>query len=122
MGKIKISAVKTGFKFNLVAGNGEIIGTSQVYSSKDSAKKGAESVKNVAPSANTEDQTLENFQKAVNPKFEIYKDSAGEFRFRLNAKNGENILASEGYKKKDSCLKGIESVKKNAETSEIVDE
>lgn len=122
MGKIKISAIKTGFKFNLVAGNGEIIGTSQVYKSMDAAKKGAESVKNVAHDANTEDQTQENYKKEVNPKFEIYKDNAGEFRFRLNAKNGENILASEGYTKKDSCLKGIESVKKNAATSEIVNE
>ncbi len=47
-------------------------------------------------------------------KFEIYKDKAGEFRFRLKAGNGENILASEGYKAKASCIKGIESVKKNA--------
>ncbi len=31
-------------------------------------------------------------------KFEIYKDKVGEFRFRLKAANGENILASEGYK------------------------
>ncbi len=47
-------------------------------------------------------------------KFEIYKDKAGEFRFRLKAGNGENILASEGYKAKASCLNGIESVKKNS--------
>ena len=122
MGKFKISTIKNGFKFNLVAGNGEIIGTSQAYKSMDAAKKGAESVKNVAPDANIEDQTQENYKKEVNPKFEIYKDNSGEFRFRLNAKNGENILASEGYTKKDDCLKGIESVKKNAATSEIVNE
>lgn len=47
-------------------------------------------------------------------KFEIYKDKAGEFRFRLNASNGQNILASEGYTAKTGCLSGIESVKKNA--------
>jgi len=47
-------------------------------------------------------------------KFEIYKDKAGEFRFRLKAGNGQNILASEGYKKKPSALNGIESVKKFA--------
>jgi len=47
-------------------------------------------------------------------KFEIYKDKAGEFRFRLKAGNGQNILASEGYKAKASCLNGCESVKKNA--------
>lgn len=48
-------------------------------------------------------------------KFEIYKDKAGEFRFRLKAGNGENILASEGYKSKASCKNGIDSVKKNAQ-------
>jgi hypothetical protein len=47
-------------------------------------------------------------------KFELYKDKAGEFRFRLKAGNGEIILVGEGYKRKASALKGIESVRKNA--------
>ena len=47
-------------------------------------------------------------------KFEVYTDKAGEFRFRLKAGNGENILGSEGYKAKAGCMNGIESVKKNA--------
>ncbi|MEM8770795.1 MAG: YegP family protein [Pseudomonadota bacterium] len=47
-------------------------------------------------------------------KFEMYKDNGGEFRFRLKAGNGENILASEGYKAKASCENGIASVQKNA--------
>jgi uncharacterized protein YegP (UPF0339 family) len=47
-------------------------------------------------------------------KFECFKDKAGEYRFRLNAGNGETILSSEGYKAKDSCANGIESVRKNA--------
>ncbi len=46
-------------------------------------------------------------------KFEIYNDKAGEFRFRLKASNGQNILASEGYSAKAGCKNGIESVKKN---------
>ena len=48
-------------------------------------------------------------------KFEVYKDKAGEFRFRLKAANGQNILGSEGYSKKASCTNGIESVKKNSQ-------
>ena len=48
-------------------------------------------------------------------KFEVYKDKAGEFRFRLKAANGENILGSEGYKAKASCMNGIESVRKNSQ-------
>lgn len=47
-------------------------------------------------------------------KFEIYKDKRGEYRFRLKASNGQNILASEGYKSKSSCTNGIQSVMKNA--------
>ena len=48
-------------------------------------------------------------------KFELYKDKKGEFRFRLKAANGQNILASEGYKSRASALKGIESVRKNSQ-------
>ena len=51
-------------------------------------------------------------------KFELYKDTAGEFRFRLKAGNGENILASEGYTAKASAENGIESVKENAPKEE----
>ncbi len=51
-------------------------------------------------------------------KFEIYKDKAGEYRFRLKSSNGQNILASEGYKAKASCQQGIDSVKKNAPLDE----
>ncbi|NIZ62555.1 hypothetical protein DL239_16405 [Sedimentitalea sp. CY04] len=47
-------------------------------------------------------------------KFELYTDKAGEFRFRLKAGNGENIMASEGYKQKSSAENGIASVQKNA--------
>ncbi|WP_036860019.1 YegP family protein [Porticoccus hydrocarbonoclasticus] len=54
-------------------------------------------------------------------KFEIYKDKAGEFRFRLKASNGENIGASEGYKAKSGAENGIESVRKNSSTKESYD-
>ncbi len=47
-------------------------------------------------------------------KFEIYKDKAGEFRFRFKASNGETMFVSEGYKAKASAVSAIESIKKNA--------
>jgi uncharacterized protein YegP (UPF0339 family) len=47
-------------------------------------------------------------------QFEIYKDTAGEYRFRLRAPNGEIIAVSEGYKSKDGCKSGIKSVRENA--------
>lgn len=51
-------------------------------------------------------------------KFELYEDKAGEFRFRLKAGNGQNILSSEGYTTKSACGNGIESVKNNAPIDE----
>lgn len=46
--------------------------------------------------------------------FELYTDKAEQYRFRLKAGNGENILASQGYAAKASAMNGIESVKANA--------
>jgi uncharacterized protein YegP (UPF0339 family) len=51
--------------------------------------------------------------------FEIYKDKAGEFRFRLVAKNKEPIMSSEGYKTKAACKNGIASVAKNSQDKEM---
>ncbi|WP_433122527.1 YegP family protein [Arthrobacter koreensis] len=53
-------------------------------------------------------------------KFEVYQDKAGGFRFRLKAGNGEVIASSESYKSKTSALKGVESVRSNA-NSRITD-
>ena len=100
MGKFIIKATKTGFTFSLKAGNGEVIATGgEVYNTLDSVKKGIASVAKNAPAANLEDQTIEGFQSETNPKFEIYKDKSGEFRFHKKKKNGEIIAASEGYVK-----------------------
>ncbi len=55
-------------------------------------------------------------------KFEIYMDSAGKYRFRLKASNGQVIATGQGYSSKDSCLNGIESVKTNAPVAEVVEE
>jgi len=55
------------------------------------------------------------------PVFEWYKDKAGKYRFRLKAANGETIAVSEGYNSKESCVNGIDSVKKNAPIAKIVE-
>ena len=65
---------------------------------------------------------MEGFEKVKHPKFEVFQDKGGSFRFRLKARNGEVILASQGYKEKRTCLAGIESVKKNAPEAPIVQE
>ena len=122
MGKFVIRKTNTGIKCDLKASNGEVIATSEVYSSPESCKKGLASVQKNAPVAAVENQTLEGYAVEKHPKFEIYTDKAGEFRFRLKATNGQIIAVSEGYKAIASCLNGIESVKKNAVDAKIVEE
>lgn len=123
MGKFTIREKNGKYSFRLKAGNGEIIATSQMYKSLKTCRAGIDSVRRNAPDANLEDQTKEGFQVQKHPKFEVYTDNAGEFRFRLKAKNGQNICASEGYTALKSCLNGIESVRKNApEAKEEVEE
>lgn len=122
MGKFLIKKTNTGIKFDLKAGNGEVIATSEVYTTEAACRNGIDSVKKNAPAAPVEDQTQEGFEKQKNPKFEIYKDKAGEYRFRLKATNGQIIAVGEGYKALAGCKNGIESVKKNAPDAEIVEE
>ena len=120
MGKFIIKNTKTGIKFDLKAPNGEVIATSEVYTAEVNCRKGIASVIRNAPVAAVEDQTKEGYTPEKHPKFEVYTDKAGEFRFRLKATNGQIIAVSEGYKALDSCMNGIESVKKNAPDAEIV--
>jgi len=123
MGKYVIKETKNGgFKFDLKAGNGQVIASSQVYKSLKSCKGGIASISVIAPLAATEDQTVEGYEKQKNPKFEIYADKSGEFRFRLKAKNGQIIVTGEGYAAKASCLNGVESVRKNCVDAPVVNE
>jgi hypothetical protein len=68
-----------------------------------------------------EDQTVPDFEVLGFPKWQIFKDAAGEYRFRLVAMNGETVLAaSEGYTRKESAINGMDSVRKNLEELNIV--
>ncbi|MCH5154907.1 MAG: DUF1508 domain-containing protein [Clostridiales bacterium] len=122
MGKFIIKQNKQGFTFSLKAGNGEIIGTGgEVYSTLATCKNGIDSVIENAQNANVEDQTFDGHPEEKCPKFEIYLDRRREYRFRLKARNGKFILASEGYVTKAGCKNGIESVCKNVEDATVVD-
>lgn len=115
MGKFIVKETKSGgYKFDLLATNGQVIATSQVYKSLKTCLAGVDSVKRNAPVALTEDQSEENFETVKFPKFKLYVDKAGEFRFNLSAKNGQIIAVSEGYTTKKNCVNGIASVAKNA--------
>lgn len=114
MGKFVIRQVNSGLKFDLHAANGQSILTSEVYTTEHACRKGIESVRKNAPIAKLEDLTDADRRAVTNPKFELYQDKAGAFRFRLKARNGEIIAVSEVYSAKAGCLNGIESVKRNA--------
>ncbi len=121
MGKFVLSPAKGGYKFNLKAGNGEVIAVSEVYTTRAACNKGIRSVR-VNSVAAVEDQTVEGFTALKNPKYELYEDKAGQFRFRLKAKNGQIIAVGEAYKSKSSCLNGIESIRRNAPDADLVEE
>ena len=119
MGKFVIRIVSSGVKFDLKAANGQSIAASEVYDTKAACENGIESVRKNAPIAKLEDQTAENRKTVSNPKFELYEDKSGEFRFRLKARNGQTIAVSEGYTTKAACENGIESVRKNATDAQV---
>ena len=122
MGTFFIKKTPSGaFNFSLIASNKEKIAvSSQVYTTKSACKKGIESVgKNAArciEENRIEDLTLKKAPDRVPfPKFEIYYDKAGLFRYRLFASNGESIaISEEGYKSKSGCIGGMKSVAVNA--------
>ena len=122
MSKFVIRNVNSGIKFDLKATNGQVILTSEVYTTEAACRKGNASVQKNAPLAGVENQTEEGYATLIHPKFEMYQDKAGEYRFRLKARNGQIIAVSEGYTAKAGCLNGIESVQKNAPEAEIVAE
>ena len=117
MDKFQIREVASGYKFDLKAANGQVIATSEVYKTTAACRKGIESICKNAPKAPVEDRTEENAPVVSNPKFELYQDRGGAFRFRLRSRNGQIIATSERYATKAACENGIKSVRANAEAA-----
>ena len=105
MGKFAIKKTNTGVKFNLKAGNGQVIATSEVYTTEAACKNGIESVKKNA---------------VEDARFERKEAKNGAPFFNLKAGNNEVIGVSEVYSSEAACKNGIESVKKNAPDAELV--
>jgi uncharacterized protein YegP (UPF0339 family) len=108
MGKFIISKrTDSDFKFNLKAGNGQVILTSQGYGSKSSCENGIESVR-----TNSQDDS----------KFERNKAKDECCYFNLKAGNGQIIGTSQMYESENGMENGIESVKNNAPDASVEDE
>ena len=114
MSRFVLKKVNTGIKFDLYAGNGRDIVSSEVYSSRAAVLRGIESVRKNASKAHVADLTLPEAAVLPNPKFELYRDKSGQFRFRLRSRNGKIIAVSDGYGTKAAALSGLDSVRKNA--------
>jgi len=105
-----LEAVDGSYYFNLTAANHEIIGTSQMYSSKYNAQRGAATVRALTLMLG---ETPE-FKPAVKQaRFEIFTGEDKKFYFHLRAGNGEIILVSQAYTAKSSAMTGIKSVQTN---------
>ena len=111
-GRFDIKRTKDNrFVFNLYSSNQVLIATSQIYSSSQAAMNGVKSVMANAKEAEIEDTTLKTVVPRSFPKWEIYIDKAGEYRYRLLATNGQCIThAKAGYAHKSSCKRAIESI------------
>ena len=121
MGRFVMKVGEGGARFNLLAGNGQVIAVSQQYKGEEACLNGIKSVRESCLGP-VEDQTVENYEVLSCPKFEVYADKNGEFRFRLKASNGQIVATGESYKQLSGCLSGIESIRKNAPDAELVKE
>lgn len=106
-GKFALTKTSDGhFRFNLKAGNGETILTSEFYKAKASAQNGIESVK---------------VNASVDAHFDRRTSKDGKAYFVLKANNGEIIGTSEQYASVAAMENGVASVKNNAVTATIED-
>ncbi len=119
--KFEIKKAKNGeYVFSLYATNGQVIATGgETYSSLSACKNGVESVRKNC-GAHVEDQSAAGAETLSHPKYELYKDKSGQFRFRLKAANGEIVAVSESYKAKASAKNGIASIGRNAPDAPVV--
>lgn len=118
MGKFSLRKTATGHLFHLVAANGQDIAASEVYETRAACVKGIRSVQKYAAGAKFADLTLGE-PGVTNPRFELFLDKRGDYRFRLRSRNGAVIAASGAHSTRAACENGIESVRRNAPDAEI---
>lgn len=114
MDSFSLQKTPKGYTFVLRSGNGQTIAVSESYRTEAACRGGVRSVCANAD-APLEDRTAGE-PLLPNPKFQLYQDKRGLYRFRLKAKNGRIIAVSQAYRSKAACLEGIESVRTNAKT------
>ncbi|MBR5537505.1 MAG: YegP family protein [Clostridia bacterium] len=119
MGKFTVQRVKAGFKFNLKAGNGQIIASSDMFHKMEDCLSAIERVKACAE-APVEDQTVSVGEPLPFPKFEVRHTDRGGIGFFLRDGSGAVLAHSKNYTAKRSCLAGIRSIAENAPDAEVI--
>lgn len=119
MGKFTVQQMKTGYKFNLKAGNGQIIASSELYHVAEECLAAIERVRRHAGAA-VEDQTLPARQPLPFPKFTVRHSERGSIRFYLYDEQGALLAHSKHYTAKRSCLAGIRSIAENAPGAPVI--
>ncbi len=122
MGTFMIRNTDTGTKFDLLGEDGQFLAGSQVYKTIKTCRNGIESVKICAPVAMLEDQTEAGFAVQKSPKFEMYKDAAGELRYRLRSRNGQIIASGNSFGTKEECLEVIDAIRAAAPDAPVIRE
>ena len=122
MGKFIIKKIGDEVKFDLVTGSGEVIAASSVYDTVESCRHSIELIRENASMAAVEDHTDEQYIPREHPKFDLYRDKAGDYRFRLKISGGEVVAVSLGYPDLTDCLRIIETIQNSAADAEIVEE
>ena len=118
MAKFIVKQTPTGFKFDLRDESG-VIATSEVYASEAACRKGVDSVK-ASAAGEVENQTVEGFEVKKHPKYEVYEDKAGGFRYRLKARNGEIVATCvSSCKTADAVLAVVEAVRAGAADAKV---
>ncbi|MGI6166807.1 MAG: uL15 family ribosomal protein [Eubacteriales bacterium] len=122
LGYYYIKQTPEGFMFSLKAANHETLALSPAYQSLAACKKAISSLARNVSAAVIDDLTelAEDKVKVYAPKFEIYLDNAGEYRFRIKAANYETIATSPAYATKSGCRSAIDSVIHNVETKKLI--
>jgi hypothetical protein len=98
------------FYFNLLAGNWQVIGSSELYVTQSNAKRAVDTVASLVAKAT-------DGRAASGARFQVFQGMDGQYYFHLRAANGEIVLQSEGYTRKASAVAGTDSVRANGPTA-----
>jgi len=94
--------------WNLVAKNGEVIGTSEMYATQSNAQRAADTVRGLLA-----EQLATQNAVTSDARFEVFKGQDGKYYFHVRAANGEIVLQSQGYTSEGSAFDGTDSVRAN---------